>query len=113
MLTVEPKSVVSAWAEEAPTGAPPVPSPSPTSRPGALKRLFSIMGKALTKTRLPEMSPELRTAVSRVVRDEHFEEWLRLPNKLLNGKSPAELLKQSQEDLIWKAIDQVKHGEGS
>jgi len=59
------------------------------------------------------MSPELRDAVSRFVREELLEDWLRLPNKMLGGKSPAELLRKGQEKLIFEAIDQARRGEGS
>jgi len=97
--------------------APPTPPPRRFSLVRRIlrapKRVFSAMGRALSYSRVPEMSPELRDAVSRFVREELLEDWLRLPNKMLGGKSPAELLRKGQEKLIFEAIDQARRGEGS
>jgi len=113
MATAETKTVTSDRPGPSPTVARVVLRRSPLPLLGVFKRFFSTMGRALIKSRVPEMSPELRKAISRFVRDECFEDWLRLPNKMLGGKSPEELLKRGQDDLIWKAIDEAQHGEGS
>lgn len=80
---------------------------------GHIKRLIRGVSQAFShhRTSTAQMSEELRTAVSRFVRDEYLPTWLRTPNPMLEGRTPAELLKLGREDLILKAIKTARHGE--
>lgn len=81
---------------------------------GALMRWSPAKRRARAKMKpVPEMSPDLRKAVSRIIRDDLYEVWLQSPNRLLDGKTPAELLRQGNESRIREALDLAEHGEGS
>lgn len=67
-------------------------------------RIIPEWAQMATGLRPPEMSKDLRQAISRFVRDENFTEWLQKPNVLMKNRTPADLLKCNREDLIWSAI---------
>lgn len=56
------------------------------------------------------LSPELHQAIAKIVDARDIPKWLNIPNEMLGGRTPASLLAEGRDDLIWDAIDRVMSG---
>jgi hypothetical protein len=59
------------------------------------------------------VSPELRRALEEVIRRESIPRWLARRNPLMNHNTPASLIRNGREDVIWRALRRMCSGDAS
>jgi hypothetical protein len=104
------------------TKAAPKPNAGKKSAPKSKADLKSATApKSGPKTRVRSVerdkkisiSPELRRALEEVIRRERIPHWLASRNPLMDNHTPASLIRNGREDVIWRALRRMWSGDAS